>query len=113
MASMDTARQPIPAWYSVARQRNTRRRQGRSDAEQIRAWWDESQARRGWAVAEAATVEIAVRPDPQTVPAALTGKGAATVALLRFERLFRALGPADRRWFAGELAGLAREAGAS
>jgi hypothetical protein len=40
----------------------------------------------------------------------LTDKGAAAVALLRFERLLRALGPADRRWFAGELAGLAEEA---
>ena len=55
--------------------------------------------------------ELAVRPDPQTVPAALTDRGAAAVALLRFERLFRALGPADRRWFADELADVAREAG--
>jgi hypothetical protein len=41
---------------------------------------------------------------------ALTDRGSAAVALLRFERLFRELGPADRRWFAGELAGLAEEA---
>jgi hypothetical protein len=40
----------------------------------------------------------------------LTARGSAVVALLRFERLLRELGPADRRWFAGELAGLAEEA---
>jgi hypothetical protein len=55
--------------------------------------------------------ELAARPDPQTVPATLTDRGSAAVALLRFERLLRALGPADRRWFADELADLAREAG--
>ena len=37
---------------------------------------------------------------------ALTDKGATAVALLRFERLIRALGPAYRRWFAEELAAL-------
>jgi hypothetical protein len=56
--------------------------------------------------------QIATRETCATVAqvSALTDRGSAAVALLRFERLFRALGPADRRWFAGELAGLAEEA---
>jgi len=62
-----------------------------------------------------AVQQIVTRPAsglPDTGTAALTDRGAAAVALLRFERLLRALGPADRRWFAEELAGLAEEAGA-
>jgi hypothetical protein len=47
---------------------------------------------------------------PSSDVAALTDRGAAAVALIRFERLFRALGPADRQWFADELAELAEEA---
>jgi len=107
MAATNADRAPIPAWYSVIRQRNARRRRAQSDAEYIDEWWQERRSRHGRAAAE-----IAVRPDPQAVPAALTDKGAAAVALLRFERLFRALGPADRAYFADELAGLAKEAGA-
>ena len=44
---------------------------------------------------------------------ALTPKGAAMCALLRFEELLRDLEPADRAWFASELAELAEEARAN
>ena len=43
-------------------------------------------------------------------PGALTARGEAMAALIRFEDLFRELGPADRAWFADELADLAEEA---
>jgi hypothetical protein len=45
--------------------------------------------------------------------AVLTDRGAATVALLRFERAWEALAPADRAYFAESLAQLAGEAGAA
>jgi hypothetical protein len=40
----------------------------------------------------------------------LTPRGQAALALVRFQRLWLHLGPADRAWFAGELAALAEEA---
>ncbi len=54
-----------------------------------------------------------VLPIGNSGTAALTERGSAAVALLRFERLLRDLGPADRGWFAEELAELAREAGSA
>ncbi len=54
-------------------------------------------------------IEIATIPTTDT-HAALTAKGEAVAALLRFEELFKELEPADRRYFAGELAELAEEA---
>ena len=47
--------------------------------------------------------------DPSANRVVLTPKGAAVVALLRFERLLRDLDPADRAYFADELAMLAGE----
>jgi hypothetical protein len=46
-------------------------------------------------------------------PAVLTDRGRATVALLRFERAFEALAPADRASFAESLAQLAGAAGSA
>jgi hypothetical protein len=44
-------------------------------------------------------------------PAVLTERGQAVVALIRFERAFEALAPADRAYFAESPAQLAGEAG--
>jgi len=54
MAAKNTDREPIPAWYSVARQRNARRRLARTEAELIDAWWQERRSRHGRLVAETA-----------------------------------------------------------
>jgi hypothetical protein len=44
-------------------------------------------------------------------PAVLTDRGWATVALIRFERAWEALAPADRAYFYESLAQLAGQAG--
>jgi hypothetical protein len=46
-------------------------------------------------------------------PAVLTERGHATVALLRFERAWEALGAEDRAYFAEALTQLAGEAGSA
>ena len=59
------------------------------------------------------TIELATRTttsDERAPSGALTSTGAACAALLAFEELYRALPMADRAYFAGEQADLAREA---
>jgi hypothetical protein len=57
------------------------------------------------------TVSSVAQHQPRRAPAVLTDRGAATVALIRFERAWEALAPADRAYFAEELAQLAGAAG--
>jgi hypothetical protein len=61
---------------------------------------------------------MAVDPIPRSEPSllalvatrpALTARGQAALALVRFQRLWLHLGPADRAWFHAELAELAEE----
>jgi hypothetical protein len=56
------------------------------------------------------TLPRPVSGSADTGTVALTDRGAAAVALLRFERLFGELGSTDRAYFAEELVELAREA---
>ena len=70
MAAEIADRAPIPAWYSVARQRNARRRLARTDAELIDEWWQERHSHRGRTAAE--TAELTADP----APAGLTDKAA-------------------------------------
>jgi hypothetical protein len=57
------------------------------------------------------TITSVARQQARRAPAVLTDRGAATVALIRFERAWEALAPADRACFAESLAQLAGEAG--
>lgn len=100
----DAKREPIPAWYSLAKLRNARRRAQADGTHVIPPCRSASELRR---VAE--TAPTVARPE---APGGfgLTARGEAAVALIRFERLFRGLTPEDRRWFAGELAELTEEA---
>ena len=50
------------------------------------------------------------RPRPTLAGQGLTPRGTACAHLLRFERAWRTLAPADRRWFAATVGGLAAEA---
>ena len=53
------------------------------------------------------TITSVARQQARRPPAGLTDRGQATVALLRFERAWEALAPADRAYFAESLAPLA------
>jgi hypothetical protein len=57
------------------------------------------------------TVSSVTQQQARRSPAVLTDRGQATVALIRFERAWEALAPADRASFAESLAQLAGEAG--
>ena len=100
----DTDREPIPAWYSLAKLRNARRR-AQADAGHVSQPCRAPGSDRR--IAEAAP---AVGPTEAPGGLGLTARGEAAVALIRFEHLFRGLAPEDRRWFADELGGLAEEA---
>ncbi len=70
MAAKNADRTPIPAWYSVIRQRNARRRLARTVVELIDEWWQERRSRLGRMAAE--TAELTADP----APAGLTDKAA-------------------------------------
>jgi hypothetical protein len=57
------------------------------------------------------TISRGMQERGRRAPAILTERGAATVALLRLERAWAALAPADRAYFAETLTQLAGEAG--
>jgi hypothetical protein len=59
------------------------------------------------------TTSSVAQRQPRRSPAVLTDVGHATVALIRFERAWGVLAPADRASFAESLAQLAGEAGSA
>ena len=66
MAAEIADREPVPAWYSVARQRNARRRLARTDAVLIDEWWQGRHSHRGRTAAE--TAELTADPAPAGLP---------------------------------------------